>query len=88
MKIKLARALDDNHHTRQWHNIIDWLIVAMILISTAEIFVSTFDVAPELRRVLRWVGVLTTPAPTVRTHPYLKNNDYLCSQIIITFRHA
>ena len=42
-KINLARALDENLHTRQWHNIVDWLIIAMILISTTEIFLSTFD---------------------------------------------
>ena len=55
LKKNLARALDDNLHTRQWHNIIDWVIVAMILLSTAEIFMSTFDLAPEVRRVLLWV---------------------------------
>lgn len=55
LKKNLARALDDNLHTRQWHNIIDWVIVAMILLSTTEIFMSTFDLAPEVRRVLLWV---------------------------------
>lgn len=59
LKIKLARALDDNLHTRQWHNIVDWLIIAMILISTTEIFLSTFDLDPRLRRVLFWVDIIT-----------------------------
>ena len=59
LKIKLARALDDNLHTRQWHNIVDWLIIAMILISTTEIFLSTFDLDPRLRRVLYWVDIIT-----------------------------
>lgn len=59
LKMKLARALDDNLHTRQWHNIVDWLIISMILISTAEIFLSTFDLDPRLRRVLFWVDMLT-----------------------------
>lgn len=58
-KQELARALDDNLHTRQWHNIVDWLIVAMILLSTIEIFLSTFDLAPEVRRVLYWVDIVT-----------------------------
>ncbi|MDE5843886.1 MAG: ion transporter [Muribaculaceae bacterium] len=58
-KEELARALDDNLHTRQWHNIVDWLIIAMILISTTEIFLSTFDVAPGLRVVLRWIDIIT-----------------------------
>ncbi|MDE6206875.1 MAG: ion transporter [Muribaculaceae bacterium] len=59
LKIKLARALDDNLHTRQWHNIVDWLIIAMILISTTEIFLSTFDLDPKLRRILFWVDIVT-----------------------------
>ena len=59
LKVKLARALDDNLHTRQWHNVVDWLIIAMILISTTEIFLSTFDVAPGLRVVLRWIDIIT-----------------------------
>lgn len=59
LKYELARALDDNLHTRQWHNIVDWLIIAMILISTTEIFLSTFDLNPGLRRVLFWVDIVT-----------------------------
>ncbi len=59
LKVKLARALDDNLHTTQWHNIVDWLIIAMILISTTEIFLSTFDLDPRLRRVLVWVDIAT-----------------------------
>lgn len=58
-KMKLARALDDNMHTRQWHNIVDWLIIAMILISTTEIFISTFDIDPKFRKILKWVDIGT-----------------------------
>ena len=58
-KEELARALDDDLHTRQWHNLVDWLIIAMILLSTAEIFLSTFDLDPRLRRVLLWVDIGT-----------------------------
>ena len=59
LKMKLARALDDNLHSRQWHNIVDWLIISMILLSTTEIFLSTFDLAPEVREVLYWVDIVT-----------------------------
>lgn len=59
LKRELARALDDDLHTRQWHNIVDWLIIGMILLSTAEIFISTFDVSPEVRRILRFVDIFT-----------------------------
>ncbi|MDE6371707.1 MAG: ion transporter [Duncaniella sp.] len=59
LRLKLARALDDNLHTRQWHNIVDWLIIFMILLSTTEIFLSTFDIDPRLRRILFWVDIVT-----------------------------
>lgn len=58
-KQQLARALDDDLHTKQWHNVIDWLIIGMILLSTAEIFASTFDVSPMWRQILRAVDILT-----------------------------
>ncbi len=64
-KLRLARALDDNLHTRQWHNIVDWLIIAMILISTLEIFLSTFNLDPGLRKVLKWVDIITLAFFTV-----------------------
>lgn len=55
----LAAVFDDNLHTRQWHNIVDYTIIAVILLSTVEVFLSTFDVAPGLRRVLFWVDIAT-----------------------------
>lgn len=65
LKAELAHALDDDLHTRKWHNIVDWLIVVMILISTAEIFLSTFDLDPTLRRALWWVDIITLAFFTV-----------------------
>ncbi|MDE6338431.1 MAG: ion transporter, partial [Muribaculaceae bacterium] len=41
------------------HNIVDWLIIAMIILSTTEIFLSTFDIAPRLRHLLYWVDIIT-----------------------------
>lgn len=58
-KQHLAEVFDDDLHTRRWHNIADYLIIGMILLSTAEIFLSTFDVHPTLRRVLMWIDVVT-----------------------------
>ena len=58
-KLNLARVFDDNLHTRQWHNIVDWLIIFMILVSTTEIFLSTFDLDPGLRRILWWIDIIT-----------------------------
>lgn len=59
LKHHLAAVFDDDLHTRKWHNLADYLIIGMILLSTAEVFLSTFDVAPELRRVLFWVDIAT-----------------------------
>ncbi len=59
IKGHLAAVFDDNLHTRKWHNVVDYIIIAVILISTLEIFLSTFDLSPELRHVLRWVDVAT-----------------------------
>ena len=59
LKVKLARTLDDNLHTQQWHNIIDYVIVSMILLSTLEIFLSTFTLGEPLQTVLRWIDYVT-----------------------------
>lgn len=57
LKEDLAAVFDDNLHTKKWHNIVDWFIIALILISTLEIFLSTFNIDPKLRRVLFWVDI-------------------------------
>lgn len=57
VKEDLAAVFDDNLHTKKWHNIVDWFIIALILISTLEIFLSTFNIDPKLRRVLFWVDI-------------------------------
>ena len=54
-KQHLAAVFDDNLHTKKWHNIVDWLIIGLILVSTVEIFISTFDIDPKLRKILLWV---------------------------------
>lgn len=55
----LAAVFDDNLSTRKWHNVLDYLIIAMIVISTIEIFLSTFNLDPKLRRILWWVDIIT-----------------------------
>lgn len=39
----LARVFDDNMHTKQWHNYVDYVIIGLIVISTIEVFLSTYD---------------------------------------------
>lgn len=57
-KQHLAAVFDDDLHTKKWHNIVDILIIALILISTIEIFISTFDIDPDLRRILFWIDMV------------------------------
>lgn len=43
LKRQLALVFDDNLRTRQWQNIVDWIIIGLIVVSTVEVFLSTFD---------------------------------------------
>ncbi len=42
-KQELARVFDDNLHTKQWHNYVDYTIIGLIILSTVEVFISTYD---------------------------------------------
>lgn len=43
---KVSRVFDDNLRTLQWKNMVDYLIMFMILLSTLEVFLSTFEWGP------------------------------------------
>lgn len=62
---QLARVFDDNLNTLQWKNRVDYLIIAMILLSTAEVFISTFNVGPAAQIVLKCVDIATLTFFTV-----------------------
>ncbi len=53
---ELNNVFDDNLHTEQWHNIVDYLIIAFILISTLEVFLSTYDGLME--RYGHWLHIV------------------------------
>lgn len=55
----LGLVFDDNLGTRQWYNIVDWVIVFMILLSSVEIFVSTMPVGAQVMRVLDIINEVT-----------------------------
>ncbi len=42
-KQELGRVFDDNMHTKQWHNYVDYVIIGLIVVSTIEVFLSTYD---------------------------------------------
>ena len=58
---ELNRVFDDNLHTKQWHNILDYVIIGLIILSTLEVFLSTYDSIVERYGVwLHVVDYLTT----------------------------
>ena len=60
-KQELARVFDDNLRTKQWQNWVDYAIIGLIVISTVEVFLSTFDdVANRYGDWLRAVDLFTT----------------------------
>ena len=40
-KQELNRVFDDNLHTKQWHNYVDYAIIGFIVLSTIEVFLLT-----------------------------------------------
>lgn len=55
-KRELARVFDDNLYTKQWHNIVDYAIIGLIILSTIEVFLSTYDGIVE--RYGTWLKVI------------------------------
>lgn len=61
LKQQLARVFDDNLGTRQWQNIVDWAIIGLIVVSTVEVFLSTFDgIAQRYSHWLKAIDLFTT----------------------------
>lgn len=61
----LASALDDEKNTRV-DRIVDWTIISLIIISTVEIFLSTFPaINDKVGGVLNFIDILTTVIFTV-----------------------
>ena len=63
---KLNQVFDDNLHTKVWHNVLDWTIIALIVISTLEVFLSTFSgIAEKYGAILKFIDVFTTIVFTI-----------------------
>lgn len=60
-KAELASVFDDDLHTKQWHNVVDYCIIGLILLSTLEVFLSTYDgIVEKYGLWLKVVDYLTT----------------------------
>ena len=55
----LARVFDENLHTKQWHNYVDYAIIGLILLSTAEIFISTFHISETAEKWMKFIDWFT-----------------------------
>ena len=65
-KRQLVCVFDDNLHTKIWHNIADWTIIALIVISSLEVFLSTFEgVTERIGGLLHFVDIFTTIVFTI-----------------------
>ena len=64
-KKKLARVFDNDLGTEQWGNILDYVIIGLIILSTLAVFISTFNVSPTCEVVLHIVDVVTVIAFTI-----------------------
>ena len=51
-KQELNRVFDDNLHTKQWHNYVDYAIIGFIVLSTIEVFLSTYDSIVDRKSVV------------------------------------
>lgn len=59
--MSLARVFDDNLRTRQWQNILDYVIIGLIVLSTVEVFLSTYDnVVEKYGQILKFIDWFTT----------------------------
>jgi hypothetical protein len=65
-KQELARVFDDNLHTKQWHNYVDYAIIGLIILSTVEVFLSTYDGIVE--KYGFWLNKLGNRRQTGRVH--------------------
>ena len=60
-KTELNRVFDDDLHTKQWHNYVDYAIIGLIVISTIEVFLSTYDgIVERYGKWLHFVDYFTT----------------------------
>ncbi len=66
IKQKLGRVFDDNFETDVWKNVFDYVIIGLIILSTLEVFLSTYDcIVNKYGGILRFIDVFTTIVFTI-----------------------
>ena len=65
-KRNLNLVFDDNLRTKVWQNVLDWVIIALIIISSLEVFLSTFSgLVDSYGHILKFIDVFTTIVFTI-----------------------
>ena len=65
-KKQLARVFDSDLRTKQWENYVDYAIIGLIIISTVEVFLSTYDgIVEKYGKFLHFIDYFTTVCFTV-----------------------
>ena len=65
-KKQLARVFDSDLRTRQWENYADYAIMGLIVISTIEVFLSTYDgIVEKYGKFLHFIDYFTTICFTI-----------------------
>ena len=77
-KQELNRVFDDNLRTKQWHNLLDYVIIGFIILSTIEVFLSTYDgIVERFGTWLTTIDYLTTAFFTIEVSLRIWNADQL-----------
>ncbi len=77
-KEELNRVFDDNLHTKQWHNIVDYTIIGFIVLSTVEVFLTTFDsISEQYESVMQVIDWITQIFFTIEVTLRIWNADML-----------
>lgn len=76
-KKQLARVFDSDLRTRQWENYVDYAIIGLIILSTASVFLSTFEISPLFERVLNIVDIVTVITFTIEVSLRIWSADEL-----------
>lgn len=77
-KKALNQVFDDNLHTKVWHNVVDWVIISLILVSTIEVFLTTFEhINIKYGKVLHLIDIFTTAFFSIEVALRIWSADFL-----------
>ena len=86
-KEQLARVFDSDLRTKQWENYADYAIIGLIVISTIEVFLSTYDgIVEKYGKFLHFIDYFTTICFTINNHDFgivYIGSEWYCTKLSI-----